>query len=149
MKIVGFARRDFSDHSFRDELQSSLQEFAPDLWKESQDAWHKFARRVVFHRSDFDNAQGFTWLKERLDKFDQPKERQGNRLFYLATPPTTYTTVIQQLGKAGLVKAGDEKDSDGLHAHHRREAVRVGPGQRPRPERRTQAGLRRGPDLPH
>ncbi len=58
-KIIGFARRDFSDHSFRDELQSSLQEFAPDLWKESQDAWHKFARRIVFHRSDFDNAQGF------------------------------------------------------------------------------------------
>ena len=114
MKIVGFARRDFSDHSFREELQSSLEEFAPDLWKESPDSWHKFARRVVFHRSDFDNAQGFTWLKERLDKFDQSEGTQGNRLFYLATPPTTYTTVIQQLGKAGLVKAGDEKDSAGF-----------------------------------
>lgn len=114
MKIVGFARRDFSDHSFREELQSSLQEFAPDLWKESQDAWHKFARRVVFHRSDFDNSQGFTWLKERLDKFDQSEGTQGNRLYYLATPPSTYTTVIQQLGKAGLVKSGDEKDSAGF-----------------------------------
>jgi len=114
MKIVGFARRDFSDHSFRDELQSSLQEFAPDLWKESQDAWHKFARRIVFHRSDFDNSQGFTWLKERLDKFDQSEGTQGNRLYYLATPPSTYTTVIQQLGKAGLVKSGDEKDSAGF-----------------------------------
>ncbi len=114
MKIVGFARRDFSDHSFRDELQSSLQEFAPDLWKESQAAWHKFARRVVFHRSDFDNAQGFTWLKERLDKFDRSEGTAGNRLFYLATPPTTYTTVIQQLGTAGLVKAGGEADSVGF-----------------------------------
>jgi len=104
LKIVGFARRDYSDHSYRDELQGSLEEFAPDLWKESQDAWHKFARRIVFHRSDFDNAQGFTWLKERLDKFDQTEGTAGNRLFYLATPPTTYSTVIQQLGKAGLAK---------------------------------------------
>ena len=99
MKIVGFARRDFSDHSFREELQCSIEEFAPDLWKESQDTWHKFARRIVFHRSDFDNAQGFTWLKERLDKFDQSEGTSSNRLYYLATPPSTYTTVIQQLGK--------------------------------------------------
>ncbi len=113
-KIIGFARREFSDHSFRDELQSSLQEFAPDLWKEAQDAWQRFAKRIVFHRSDFDNAQGFTWLKERLDKFDQSEGTQGNRLYYLATPPTTYSMVIQQLGKAGLVKAGADKDSAGF-----------------------------------
>ncbi len=114
LKIVGFARRDFSDHSFRDELQSSLEQFAPDLWKESQDTWTRFARRVVFHRSDFDNAQGFTWLKERLDKFDQTEGTGGNRLYYLATPPSTYSTVIEQLGKAGLVKSGDAPDSEGF-----------------------------------
>ncbi len=114
LKITGFARREFSDHSFRDELQSSVQEFAPDLWKEEQKAWPKFAKRLVFHRSDFDNAQGFTWLKERLDKFDQTEGTAGNRLYYLATPPTTYTTVVQQLGKAGLVRGGTEKDSDGF-----------------------------------
>ncbi len=114
MKIVGFARRDYSDHSFRDELQQSLQDFAADLWKESQDKWPQFAKRIVFHRSDFDNAQGFTWLKERLDKFDQSDGTSGNRLFYLATPPSTYSTVIEQLGKAGLVKTGDEPDSAGF-----------------------------------
>ena len=114
LRIVGFARREFSDHSFRDELQSSLQEFASDLWKESQDAWAKFARRVVFHRSDFDNADGFRWLKERLDKFDSAEGTAGNRLYYLATPPSTYSTVIQQLGGAGLVKSGEEKDSAGF-----------------------------------
>ena len=114
MKIVGFARRDYSDHSFRDELQQSIQEFAPDLWKEFQNLWDKFAKRVVFHRSDFDNTQGFTWLKERLDKFDQTEGTAGNRLFYLATPPSTYSTVVDQLGKVGLVKAGEEKDSEGF-----------------------------------
>ena len=113
-KIVGFARRDYSDHSFRDELQSSLQEFAADLWKDFQPTWQKFARRIVFHRSDFDNAAGFSWLKERLDKFDQTDGTLGNRLYYLATPPTTYTTVIQQLGKAGLVKAREGQDSVGF-----------------------------------
>ena len=114
LKITGFARRDFSDHSFRDELKASVQEYAPDLWKEAEAAWPKFARRVVFHRSDFDNAQGFTWLKERLDKFDQTEGTLGNRLYYLATPPSTYTTVVQQLGKAGLVRSDTDKDTDGF-----------------------------------
>ncbi len=58
--------------------------------------------------------RAFTWLKERLDKFDQTEGTAGNRLYYLATPPTTYTTVIQQLGKAGLVRSGDEQDSKGF-----------------------------------
>jgi len=114
LKITGFARREFSDHSFRDELEASVQEYAPDLWKEAEASWIKFAKRVVFHRSDFDNAQGFTWLKERLDRFDQTEGTLGNRLYYLATPPSTYTTVVQQLGKAGLVRGGMDKDSDGF-----------------------------------
>ena len=114
LKITGFARRDFSDHSFRDELKTSVQEFTPDLWKEAEASWPKFARRVVFHRSDFDNAQGFTWLKERLDKFDQTEGTLGNRLYYLATPPSTYTTVVQQLGIAGLVRSGTDKETDGF-----------------------------------
>lgn len=113
-RIVGFARREFSDESFRDELQQSLTDFAPDLWKENQDDWPRFAKRVVFHRSDFDNAQGFTWLRERLEGYDKSDGTAGNRLFYLATPPNTYSTVIEQLGKAGLVKPGETPDSTGF-----------------------------------
>jgi len=111
LRIIGFARRDYSDVSFREELRQSLEQFAPDLWKESQDAWQRFAHRVVFHRSDFDNAQGFAWLKERLDKFDQTEGTAGNRLYYLATPPSTYDTVIHQLGEAGLAHRDGEKSN--------------------------------------
>ena len=111
LKIIGFARRDYSDHSYREEIQQSLQEFAPDLWKDHAEAWPKFAHRIVFHRSDFDNAQGFTWLKERLDKFDEAEGTGGNRLFYLATPPNTYSTVIQHLGEAGLAKKDGETNT--------------------------------------
>jgi glucose-6-phosphate 1-dehydrogenase len=111
LKIVGFARRDFSDISFRTELKKSLEDFAPELWKEHHECWRTFAHRVVFHRSDFDDAKGFTWLRERLDHSDQHEGTAGNRLFYLATPPTTYSTVIQQMGKAGLAKRDGETNT--------------------------------------
>ena len=111
VKIIGFARREYTDHSYREELKESLQEFAPDLWKESEHVWAKFAHRVLFHRSDFDNERGFEWLKERLDKYDEADGTGGNRLFYLATPPSTYSTVIHQLGKAGLAKRDGETNN--------------------------------------
>jgi glucose-6-phosphate 1-dehydrogenase len=110
LKIIGFARRDYSDISYRDEVKQSLQDFAADLWKDCHASWTKFAHRIVFHRSDFDNPNGFHWLKERLDKFDETEGTGGNRLFYLATPPSTYSTVIHQLGNAGLAKR-DTEDS--------------------------------------
>ncbi len=106
LKIVAFARRDFSDESFRDEVQKSLKEFAGDLWGESQGEWPKFSARIVFHRSDFDNAEGFQRLKGRLDGLDETAGTGGNRLYYLATPPTTYSTVIKQIGDAGLSRSG-------------------------------------------
>jgi glucose-6-phosphate 1-dehydrogenase len=105
MKIIGFARRDYSDESFREEVQKSLKEFAKDLWDESHSDWKKFSERIAFHRSDFDNAEGFQRLKERLEGYDTSDETGGNRLFYLATPPATYSTVTQQIGDAGLAKS--------------------------------------------
>lgn len=110
IKIIAFARRDFTDQSYREELQTSMGKFAPDLWKESKDAWAKFARRIVFHRANYDDPQGYASLKERLEEFDKRDSTAGSRLFYLATPPETYAPVIEQLGKAGLAKRDSSKD---------------------------------------
>ncbi|MBU1879575.1 MAG: glucose-6-phosphate dehydrogenase, partial [Chloroflexi bacterium] len=38
----------------------------------------------------------------RLAQLDAAHGTQGNRLFYLATPPVLYPTIIEQLGQAGL-----------------------------------------------
>src|SRR5579862_6606148 len=104
LKIIGFARREFSDQTYRDEIKSSLQEFAPDLWKEAEACWERFSHRIVFHRSDFDNPKGFHWLKERLDDIDEKHGTMGNRLFYLATPPATYSMLVHMLQDCGLTE---------------------------------------------
>ena len=134
-KIVGFARREYSDHSFRDELQASVEEFAPDLWKESHKDWARFARRVVFHRSDFDNAQGFSWLKEA------PRQVRCQRK-YGGQPAVLSRHTAQHLHhryRAAWQGGASQKrrcpGQQGLHAHYRREAVRLGFKQRPRLER--------------
>ncbi|HSD85679.1 MAG TPA: glucose-6-phosphate dehydrogenase, partial [Anaerolineae bacterium] len=63
-------------------------------------AWDKFAANLHYHRSDFDQADGYPRLGELLDRLGSPAT--DNRLFYLATPPEAYPVIVQQLGAAGL-----------------------------------------------
>jgi glucose-6-phosphate 1-dehydrogenase len=96
--IIGFARRDWTDEMFRAEMQHSMEQFG--RIKFDAAAWDKFAAHLHYHRSDFDQADGYPCLCDRLDRLGSPAA--DNRLFYLATPPEAYPTIVQQLGAAGL-----------------------------------------------
>ncbi len=109
MHIIGFARREFTDHSYREEIKESIQTFAPEIWKEYESDWPKFSDRIFFHRSEFDSAHGYTWLKKRLDDLDLCSATCGNRLFYLATPPSNTSEIVKQLSAAGLNNPGPDR----------------------------------------
>ena len=42
-------------------------------------------------------------LKAQLDELEKTRPTGGNRVFYLSTPPAEYPTIVQMLGKAGLI----------------------------------------------
>lgn len=97
--VVGFARRPWTDESFREVLREGVESFGrPETsahFEEHQDAF-------VYHESDFGNAEGYVTLKERLDKIDAARGTAGNRIFYLATPPSAYSSILQNLSASGL-----------------------------------------------
>jgi glucose-6-phosphate 1-dehydrogenase len=66
-------------------------------------AWEAFAAQLHYHRSEFDQADGYPRLSELLDRLGTPA---ANRLFYLATPPEAYPTIVHHLGAAGLNHSG-------------------------------------------
>ncbi len=76
---VGFARRD-----------KSREEFHRDLVKEVESS-QAFKEGIYYHRSDFANSEGYASLKTLLEKIDRERGTQGNRIFYLATPPSAYS----------------------------------------------------------
>src|SRR6202043_3696385 len=41
---------------------------------------------------------------ERLEKLETNRSTGGNRLFYLATPPTAFAPISRQLGRTGMLK---------------------------------------------
>ncbi len=98
--VVGFARRDWSDEFFRKSLKDDAQNFSRSGLSDT--IWHDFAEGISYVRASFDDPAGYTTLAKQLDDLDERRGTSGNRLFYLATPPEQYATIIQQLGVAGL-----------------------------------------------
>ena len=96
--IVGFARRDWTDETFRAEMQHSVEQFSRIPFEAA--AWDKFAANLHYHRAEFDQAEGYPRLGELLDRLGSPAT--DNRLYYLATPPEAYPVIVPHLGAAGL-----------------------------------------------
>ena len=99
--VVGFARRDWSDEFFRETLLEGVNANSRSGPAEPA-LWASFADGLFYHRSSFDDANGYQGLAERLGAIDAERGTAGNRVFYLATPPESYAEIIRQLGAAGL-----------------------------------------------
>jgi glucose-6-phosphate 1-dehydrogenase len=102
LSIVGFARRDWSDEQFRAVMKEAVAKHSREPLQE--DIWESFARSMHYVQGNFDDLKGYLQLGERLKRQDEAHGTNGNRLFYLATPPTAYATVAQRLGEGGLVR---------------------------------------------
>lgn len=105
---IAFARRDKNDDSFREEMHKAVQEHAR-IKPIDENAWNSFAENFHYYKSDFDNDEGYEGLKKYLEEIDEKLGTKGNRLFYLATQPSFFTTITSKLKEHSLVY---EKDDD-------------------------------------
>jgi glucose-6-phosphate 1-dehydrogenase len=104
--IVGFARRDWTDDQIRDDLSAMLKENGE---AEFDQLWPQFASHIVFAPGTFDDPASYGGLKQKLDELDRTHGTRGNRLYYLAVAPEFFSTIIEQLGKAGLIYATQQE----------------------------------------
>jgi glucose-6-phosphate 1-dehydrogenase len=102
--VVGFARRPKSHEQFRAEMRETVAEQHPESEPLQDSVWNSFAQGIYYHQADFQNSQGYEGLRELLAHIDQRRGTDGNRLFYLATPPSFYAEICRQLGAAGLAR---------------------------------------------
>lgn len=111
--VVAFARRPMNDEQWRGLALDSINKYMPDKDKLDSDAQHAFVQRMYYCQSDFNDREGYQKLADILEKLDREKGTEGNRIYYLATPPTLDSEIIFQLGGAGLARPashyGDEE----------------------------------------
>jgi glucose-6-phosphate 1-dehydrogenase len=96
-QIVGFARRPYTDETFRSRLQEGVSTFTPESFDQAR--WDEFSSKLIYIQGNLDVPEDFTRLGEFL------AQREGNptnRLYYLATAPEHYIPVVNCLGQAGL-----------------------------------------------
>lgn len=101
LMIIGFARRDWSNSKLKDELNGAVQEFARSQPTNSE-ILGELISDAAYVQSSFDEPQGYSELKQLLEQ-----SKISNAVFYLATPPEAYSTIIQQLGEHGLNKSNE------------------------------------------
>jgi len=95
--IVGYARRPFTDESFRAHLREGTTQFSPETFDEA--VWETFASQLHYFQGDLDVLGDFPRLEEYLKTLESVS---ANRLYYLATAPEHYARVVAELGSAGM-----------------------------------------------
>lgn len=96
--IVGFARRDYDDESFRGLMADSIREFSR-LPVEAGTV-DRFVAHLRYFKGDISRAEAYAELKAALADHDTYPE---NRLFYLSIIPSLFETAVASLKKSGLV----------------------------------------------
>ena len=103
--IVGIARKKMRDDELRDSLMKGLKQFA--TRKVDDVLATKLMSCLSCIEADPSEPDSFDAMARQLDTLACSKGGGGNRLFYLATPPSAFAPIAQQLGRAGLLKEKD------------------------------------------
>lgn len=98
--ILGAALDRMDDGSFRAAMETAVRDARPEEF--SPAIWDEFSGRLYYQQGRFDTAGFYDSLGTRISELERMHETCGNRVFYLAIPPTVYETVIDGLGEAGL-----------------------------------------------
>lgn len=95
--IVGYGRREKPEDELREELKSGVQEFSRLPF--SDETWDWLSARIFYQKGAYDKAESFAELKKRLADIDEKMATEGNRIYYLATPPDEFAPIIGNLGE--------------------------------------------------
>ena len=110
--IVGYGRQEMDDGQFRALLRKAVDDhYGSD--KVDAPVCDQVLETPRYVQGQFDDPAGYRDLSAVLDELDRTAGTRGNRLFYLATPPSLFPVIIRQLGAAGLSRCSA---CDGAHA---------------------------------
>jgi glucose-6-phosphate 1-dehydrogenase len=89
LRIIGYARQEWSNDQFHENLRASMAQFINDVDKKY---FERFIERIDFHGGDISVDS----LRELHRVFDGPA------IFYLALPPGVFADAAETIAKAGL-----------------------------------------------
>ena len=94
--LLGSGRREFDDQGYKNFVVSVLQDQRPQADQAMVDG---FEAQVQYEQGDFNDAALYQSLYRRVHEFNESIGQCANVLFYLAVPPSLYSTMFHQLAE--------------------------------------------------
>jgi glucose-6-phosphate 1-dehydrogenase len=98
--IVGSGGSHVGDAGFHEHARAGVERFARHRLDERR--WEAFARGLSYVSAPLDDPDAFGVLRERLVALDAELGAEGRLLFYCATPPSAFPTIVRRIGQARL-----------------------------------------------
>ncbi|HEV8687566.1 MAG TPA: glucose-6-phosphate dehydrogenase [Gaiellaceae bacterium] len=95
--VLGSARSPMSTDEFRKDMEEAVKQYARDEFK--PEVWEELASATFYVPTEFENDQGENRIAQKLEELDQERGTQGNRLYYLAVPPSAIATLVREIGE--------------------------------------------------
>ena len=99
--IIGVARREKSDETFRSELKQTVSKHI--RGGVSDEDWNAFAQRVHYVTANLDESADFTALRESVERIENTSGKPRTRVVYLATDPKLFLASVESLNHAGMI----------------------------------------------
>jgi len=100
--VVGFSRSEMSDDQFRSRMREGVEEFGG---KVDTDTWQTFAAGLRYVSAHPHHPEGYGKLEKVLSQLDRERATGGNRVYYLAVPPSSFQPIVRNLQSAGLAES--------------------------------------------
>jgi glucose-6-phosphate 1-dehydrogenase len=104
MAIAGVGRKAMTDEAYREFAKDGITKFSRRPLDEQ--AWETFSTMLIFVNASIDGEQGLAPLGARLDITEHEGGLSGDRIYYLAVPPSLFAPTVRQLARARFVTKG-------------------------------------------
>jgi glucose-6-phosphate 1-dehydrogenase len=95
--VVGVARTPMTDDEFRAKMQQAVIDHARDEFR--QEIWDELAEGFRYVATDFGHEGGEQSVVDCLNALDRDRGTAGNRVYYLAVPPSAIEAIVVAMGK--------------------------------------------------
>ncbi len=100
--VVGFSRSPMSDDEFRSKMREGVEEFGGPV---DTATWQKFAAGLHYISAHPHHPEEYAKLTAVLSELDREHGTGGNRVYYLAVPPSSFQPIVRNLQAAGLAQS--------------------------------------------
>ena len=105
--LIGYSRTPMTGDEYRRACREAIEQFSRTKPFDAE-TWKRLEPSIQYHRGEYGSAEDHARLAASLSRLDKSNQTQGNRLFYLATPPEQFEPIIRCLGERKKVAGNGE-----------------------------------------